>query len=80
MRLTLMFTLGVLVTTSTRAQEARQRARDIGVAPGVFKPGAKNAITDVAGVRVGQVTIKALAFEQEGRRLAESRGVDPARV
>jgi D-aminopeptidase len=29
----------------------------MGVAPGVFKPGALNAITDVAGVRVGQVTL-----------------------
>jgi D-aminopeptidase len=36
---------------------ARPRARDIGLAPGVFQPGAKNAITDVAGVRVGQTTV-----------------------
>lgn len=35
----------------------RPRAREIGVAPGIFAPGARNAITDVAGVRVGQVTI-----------------------
>jgi len=28
--------------------------------------------------RVGQVTMKALGFEQEGRRLTESLGVDPA--
>jgi len=27
------------------------------VAPGIFKPGALNAITDVAGVRVGQATV-----------------------
>jgi D-aminopeptidase len=38
--------------------EARVRARDLGVAPGIFTPGAHNAITDVAGVRVGQVTLK----------------------
>jgi len=38
-------------------QPARARARDLGVAPGVFAPGANNAITDVAGVRVGQVTL-----------------------
>jgi D-aminopeptidase len=37
--------------------EARVRARDLGVAPGIFAPGAHNAITDVAGVRVGQVTL-----------------------
>lgn len=39
------------------AQEARPRARDLGVAPGVFPPGPLNAITDVAGVRVGHVTL-----------------------
>jgi D-aminopeptidase len=39
------------------AQPARARARDLGVAPGIFRPGAINAITDVQGVRVGQVTI-----------------------
>ncbi len=33
------------------------RARDLGLAPGVFQPGPLNAITDVAGVRVGQVTV-----------------------
>jgi D-aminopeptidase len=38
-------------------QGDRARARDLGVAPGVFQPGTVNAITDVAGVRVGQVTI-----------------------
>jgi D-aminopeptidase len=36
---------------------ARPRARDIGLAVGVFRPGANNAITDVAGVRVGQTTV-----------------------
>jgi D-aminopeptidase len=39
------------------AQESRPRAREIGVAPGVFAPGAMNAITDVAGVSVGHATI-----------------------
>jgi D-aminopeptidase len=34
-----------------------QRARDLGVAPGIFKTGALNAITDVTGVRVGQTTL-----------------------
>ncbi|MBD9468426.1 P1 family peptidase [Pseudoxanthomonas sp. PXM01] len=38
--------------------ESRVRARDLGVAPGIFTPGPHNAITDVAGVRVGQVTLK----------------------
>ncbi len=35
----------------------RPRARDLGVAPGTFPTGSLNAITDVAGVRVGQTTI-----------------------
>ncbi|MGH7586581.1 MAG: P1 family peptidase [Gemmatimonadales bacterium] len=37
---------------------AQVRARDLGVAPGVFRPGPANAITDVAGVRVGHATIR----------------------
>jgi D-aminopeptidase len=39
------------------AQSTRPRARDIGIAPGVFTPGALNAITDVEGVRVGHTTV-----------------------
>ena len=39
------------------AQDARPRSRDLGIAPGIFTPGPLNAITDVAGVRVGQVTV-----------------------
>jgi D-aminopeptidase len=44
--------------SSARAQApGRARARDLGVAPGVFKPGPNNAITDVAGVLVGHATV-----------------------
>ena len=42
--------------TPLRAQD-RPRARELGVAPGVLPPGPLNAITDVAGVLVGQVTV-----------------------
>lgn len=35
----------------------RPRARELGVAPGVFAPGPLNAITDVVGVRVGHTTL-----------------------
>lgn len=35
----------------------RPRARDLGLAPGVFEPGPLNAITDVAGVTVGHTTL-----------------------
>jgi D-aminopeptidase len=37
--------------------QTRPRARDLGLAPGLLQPGAHNAITDVAGVRVGQRTV-----------------------
>lgn len=40
------------------AQEnGRGRIRDFGIEPGIFKPGEYNAITDVPGVKVGQVTL-----------------------
>ncbi len=35
----------------------RPHARDLGLVPGVMEPGALDSITDVAGVRVGQVTL-----------------------
>jgi D-aminopeptidase len=48
----------VLPTLKLRAAEpVRPRARDLGLAPGVFRTGPLNCITDVAGVRVGQVTL-----------------------
>src|SRR5580658_10485168 len=37
--------------------EARPRVRDLGVEVGVLPPGPLNAITDVAGVKVGQTTL-----------------------
>ncbi|MCL4523845.1 MAG: P1 family peptidase [Acidobacteria bacterium] len=45
----------------SRAQEEksapRPRARELGIKPGLLEPGPDNAITDVAGVRVGRVTL-----------------------
>lgn len=56
--LRLTVALAGLCVLSAAAQDApRVRARDLGVAPGIFSPGSNNAITDVAGVRVGQVTL-----------------------
>lgn len=40
------------------AQPSKKRLRDHGIQIGVMKPGELNAITDVAGVLVGQVTLK----------------------
>ena len=37
--------------------QTRPRASDLGIAPGIYSPGPLNAITDVGGVRVGQVTL-----------------------
>lgn len=48
--------MGMGVTASGRAQD-RVTPRALGVPLGVLPPGELNAITDVAGVRVGQVTI-----------------------
>src|SRR5438128_1425222 len=38
-------------------EEIRPRARDLGIRIGVLSPGPLNAITDVAGVRVGHTTL-----------------------
>ncbi len=57
----LLFVL--LLAPPVRSQDARSgpgprpRARDIGLVIGVLAPGPLDAITDVAGVRVGQVTL-----------------------
>ncbi|MEO6778916.1 MAG: P1 family peptidase [Gemmatimonadaceae bacterium] len=57
--LTAIFALAVsgIGASQLNAQEVRVRARALGVAPGVFQPGVQNAITDVAGVLVGQTTV-----------------------
>jgi D-aminopeptidase len=47
----------VALPLAAQGANSRPRARDLGVAPGIFSPGARNAITDVAGVRVGQATV-----------------------
>jgi D-aminopeptidase len=49
--------LAIAATVPAAGQDARPRARDLGLAPGVSQPGAGNAITDVAGVSVGHVTL-----------------------
>lgn len=56
MRLLPGIVLLVMPVMAASGQE-RPRARDLGVAPGIFATGPRNAITDVAGVRVGQVTV-----------------------
>jgi len=46
-----------LASPDPTAAQQRPRARDLGITPGVLQPGPLNAITDVAGVRVGHTTI-----------------------
>ena len=47
-----------LALLPAHAQGSRVRARDLGIAPGIFATGADNAITDVEGVHVGQVSLR----------------------
>jgi D-aminopeptidase len=49
--------LFILLLATIVIAEQKPRARDLGIEPGVFEPGPHNAITDVAGVRVGHTTI-----------------------
>lgn len=43
--------------TNESTNHSRQRARAVGIVPGILSPGPLNAITDVAGVRVGHITL-----------------------
>ncbi|MBI3662736.1 MAG: P1 family peptidase [Acidobacteria bacterium] len=47
-----------LLSAQEQKPEARVRVRELGIKPGLYEPGPNNAITDVPGVRVGQVTIR----------------------
>src|SRR5262245_38665793 len=49
--------LTVFVLIAMVDAQSRPRARDLGIAPGVFPAGALNAITDVPDVRVGHTTL-----------------------
>ncbi|RNI29158.1 DmpA family aminopeptidase [Rufibacter latericius] len=52
----LLFLLMMVLTNQTQAQE-RKRVREYGIKIGVLPTGQLNAITDVPGVQVGQVTL-----------------------
>jgi D-aminopeptidase len=57
LRVTVLPFLAVSLAVAVPARrEGRPRARELGVAPGVFPPGAFNAITDVPGITVGHAT------------------------
>lgn len=48
---------GCLSASAADGPETRQRVRDLGIVIGQYPTGAQNAITDVAGVKVGQTTL-----------------------
>jgi D-aminopeptidase len=52
-----LLSLLLLVSGTTQAAEQRPRAREAGITFGILPTGPLNAITDVAGVKVGQVTL-----------------------
>jgi len=53
-----LFILLILISATSFSQSLqRPRLRDLGVEVGIFRTGKLNAITDVAGVRVGHLTL-----------------------
>lgn len=48
----------MLMAAAPEAQGQKMRPRDYGISFGVLAPGSLNAITDVPGVKVGQVTLR----------------------
>ena len=60
-----------------QAESERPRAREAGVVVGIFPPGPLNAITDVAGVRVGQVTVTEGDSIRTGVTAVVPHGGDP---
>ncbi len=54
----LPFVASLLLAIVPAHADQRVRARELGIAPGIFAPGPLNAITDVDGVRVGHATLR----------------------
>ena len=58
LQITSILLIILLTTVDLIAQDSSQhRVRDLGIHPGVLQPGPLNAITDVAGVKVGHLTL-----------------------
>lgn len=57
MRIQPIVVMAMLWAGSAWATDDDPRAREAGITPGIYQTGTHNAITDVAGVRVGQVSI-----------------------
>lgn len=56
-RFCLLLLAGAFALSAAASEAARPRAREAGIEVGILPTGPLNAITDVAGVRVGQVTL-----------------------
>lgn len=54
---TILLSAACLCATTLAIAQGRPRARQLGIAPGIYVTGPLNAITDVAGVRVGHTTL-----------------------
>jgi D-aminopeptidase len=72
-----MVTVPLMATDA--ATPPRPRARDLGIVTGILPPGPGNAITDVAGVLVGQTTVVAGDDVRTGVTVILPHGGDPFR-
>ncbi|MDH5723885.1 MAG: P1 family peptidase [Nitrospira sp.] len=52
-----MWLSGCASTAAAESEQERKRLRDLGLEIGQYQPGVLNAITDVAGVKVGHTTL-----------------------
>ena len=57
MKLAVTCFLAVVFMIQTNTEKLRPRARDLGIIIGILPTGKNNAITDVAGVRIGHTTL-----------------------
>jgi len=57
--LSILISNSILLSSVSMAENDKPRSRDIGIIVGTIAPGEHNAITDVAGVRVGHHTVNA---------------------
>src|SRR5690554_1225930 len=58
MKLSLLSLLvSAVISLPAYAKDSDPRAREAGIAPGIYEPGVFNAITDVPGVLVGQLSL-----------------------
>ncbi len=57
--LSILISNSLLLSSVSMAENDKPRSRDIGIIVGTIAPGEHNAITDVAGVRVGHHTVNA---------------------